>query len=288
VRAAASEPAIDLLIEALSGPLPSLPAGSVAAVAAELRRMESPQARAVWVHPGWARTYAWVASMVPDADPVVPTVHALRRAPSVRANPASVDDVARLVVAIARRAASEQGRTERTLACDPVDERPIGEAVSDSSVVPEARALLDAAGIEVSSAVWALVSATIDIAVDWWDAFANQSTLCGAALVAAARDSANLSSERRLRSYLDGPVGRPLVALLLGGDQWGRAARRSSGQEASLVLWALATRRAAAVGCDAPVVPAGVARAWSVTLALVADAIGECSVPGGLEGRPAA
>ena len=276
------------LAAALSGPLPSLPAGSVAAVAAELRRMESPEARAVWVHPGWARTYAWVAARVPDADPVVPTIHALRRAPSVRADPASVDDVARLVVAIARRAASEQGRTERTLACDPVDDRPIGEVASDSSVVPEAKALLDAAGIEVSSAVWALVSTTIDIAVDWWDAFADQSGLGGPALVAAARDAANLSSERRLRSYLGGPVGRPLVALLLGGDQWGRVARRASGQEASLVLWALAKRRAASVGCDTPVVPAGVARAWSATLGLVADAIGERSVPGALEGRPAA
>ncbi len=45
-----------------------------------------------------------------------------------------------------------------------------------------------------------------------------------------------MCSEWRLRRHLHGPAGRPLVARLLGGDQWGRRAREACECEASLVL----------------------------------------------------
>ena len=255
----------------LLGPLPTLPGGGVARVAAELRRMETPEARAIWRHEGWAELVGWIVRRVPDCDPVVPAIHALRQA-SVAVSDPTDPSVARRVLAIARRSPADRCGTDRPLGddpaevADPVDRR--GE-----SLAGEVADLLGMAGIRPSPEARQVISAAVDVAADWWDGFACHTGLLGADLVAAARDAAGMSSEWRLRRYQAGTAGRPLVALLLSGDQWGLAARRACGQEASLVLWALLARRARRTSAPDPVPPPAVIRAWKSTLQLIETAL---------------
>lgn len=195
----------------LLGPLPTLPGGGVARVAAELRRMETPEARAIWRHEGWAELVGWIVRRVPDCDPVVPAIHALRQA-SVAVSDPSDPSVARRILAIARRSPADRCGTDRPLGddpaevADPVDRR--GE-----SLAGEVADLLGMAGIRPSSEARQVISAAVDVAADWWDGFACHTGLLGADLVAAARDAAGMSSEWRLRRYQAGAAGRPLVGL---------------------------------------------------------------------------
>jgi hypothetical protein len=120
---------------------------------------------------------------------------------------------------------------------------------------------------------WEVVSAGVDIAVDWLDEFASSSGLVGEELFASARQAQALPSGHRLRAHFRGPQGRPLVALLLGGDQWGAAARRSASCEISLVLWALKLRHAREAREPEPGPPAPVTRAWSTTTRLIEEVV---------------
>lgn len=268
------------LASILAGPLPELPAGDTRQVVGEVREMSSPTARALWLHPGWAALIAWITGQVPDCDPVVPGVHALRRAPSVRRDPMTAAGVAGYLVRAARHSPTDRG-SERTLVlgCDPVDTSGPLKQESDSLSVEVAH-LFGQAGITPCPAAWDTISAAIDIAVDWWNGFATNTGMTGEVLVAAARNTAGMCSEWRLRRHLRGRSGRPLVALLLGGDQWGRSARRACECEASLVLWALQMRRARLAGEPAPVPAAPIVRAWATTVRLIDEAVTGWADPG--------
>jgi hypothetical protein len=150
---------------------------------------------------------------------------------------------------------------------DPVDTPPA--PTGWDSLVGEVAELFRRCGVTPSPQAWETITAAIDIAADWWADFASYSGLAGDRLVTAARDSAGMSSDWRLRRHLQGPAGRPLVALLLGGDQWGRRARGDCGCEASLILWALEVRRSRRAGQPDPTPPSPVVRAWATTVALI-------------------
>jgi hypothetical protein len=257
----------------LSAPMPALPLGDITHVAGELRDMESPAARDTWCHTGWAEIVGWITRRVPDCDPVVPAIHAIRHAPEVRRDPSRLPRVERLLLAIARRAPADRLRSDVALVWDPV-ETTAPVATSPVSLANEIEDLFRAGGITLDARTWETVSTGVDIAVDWMDGLASHVGLSGDDLLATARNSEAMSSEWRLRRHLPGPAGRPLVALLLGGDQWGRAARRSCGQEASLLLWALELRRARLADQPDPTPPAPVVRAWSTTVRLIDVAIG--------------
>lgn len=274
--------AVSELNAILVGPLPTLPRGGMVRVAGELRRMETPEAQAVWRHEGWAEVVGWIVRRVPDCDPVVPAIHALRRAPAAIGDPED-PSVARRVLAIARRSPADRRGTDLPLDDEPAEVAEPADRPSES-LFNEVADLLGSAGLRPSPKAREAISAAVDVAADWWDGFARHTGLLGADLVAAARDAAGMSSEWRLRRYQDGAAGRPLVALLLGGDQWGLAARRACGQEASLLLWALLVRHARQTGAPEPVPPAAVVRAWTSILQLVetalAPAAGSASAPG--------
>ncbi|MGH9072876.1 MAG: hypothetical protein ACRDZQ_01965 [Acidimicrobiales bacterium] len=257
----------------LTGPLPDLAPGDTRQVVGELRAMATPGAQTVWRHPGWASLLAWIVARVPHCDPTVAGVHAIRRAPVLRRNPGAVAQVASYVLRTAEASPSNRS-AGRFLGLDvePADTwQPCRPA--SASLATEAAELLRRAGIRPCPPAWETISASVDIAVDWWAGFATSTGLGGEALVAAARDAAAMCSEWRLRRHLQGPAGRPLVALLLGGDQWGRSARRACGHETSLVLWALQARRARQAGGPEPVPPAPVVRAWATTVQLIEEAI---------------
>jgi hypothetical protein len=270
----------------LAEPVPSLPPGSVESVAAELREMSSPAAKAVWGDDRWIAVVGWVLRRVPECDPVLPALHAVRRAPMLNEDPHSVNCVARYVLSAARRCVVDRpyARFAR-LEWEPVAEvmvRP-SDAVS---LAGEAEELLRANGVVVSGAAWDAISEHVDIAVDWLDGFAANTSHQGEALVVAARDSAAMTSGSRLRHHIPGPAARPLVALLLGGDQWGRQGRQESGTEVSLVLWALAARRARLCGEGDPVPPTPVVRAWATAVQLVDKALAPADGPAGPELAP--
>jgi hypothetical protein len=139
--------------------------------------------------------------------------------------------------------------------------------------VREVEDLFSAVGVAPSAAEWQEISAAVDIGTDWLDRFAARTGLCGEELVAAARDSASMPSELRLRQHFQGPTGRPLVALLLGGDQWGQRARRLCGREASLLLWALTLRWARQTEEQDRIPPVPVVGAWVTTVRLISEAM---------------
>jgi len=233
--------------------------------------MDTPEARAVWRHEGWAELVGWIVRRVPDCDPVVPAIHALRRAPAALTDPED-PTVARRVVAIARRSPADRRGADLPLDDEPAEVlHPVDR--QGESLVGEVADLLRLADIRPSTEAREVILAAVDVAADWWDGFASHTGLLGADLVVAARDAARMSSEWRLRRYEAGAAGRPLVALLLGGDQWGLAARRAGGQEASLVLWALLVRRARRANGPDPVPPAAVIRAWKSTVQLIERAV---------------
>jgi hypothetical protein len=274
------------LASILSAPLPALPSGPVDSVAAELREMSSPAAKAVWGDDRWIAVVGWILRRVPECDPVLPAIHAVRRAPMLSEDPHSVNCVARYVLAAARRCVVDRPYARSV----PLEWEPVAEAIvrpSDAlSLAVEAEELLRANGVVVSGAAWQAISDHVDIAVDWLDGFAANTSHRGEALVAASRDSAAMTSGSRLRHYIAGPAARPLVALLLGGDQWGRQGRQESGAEVSLVLWALAARRARLCGEADPRPPAPVVRAWATAAQLVDRAVAPAEVPAGPQFAP--
>jgi hypothetical protein len=135
-----------------------------------------------------------------------------------------------------------------------------------SSLAVEAAELLQSAGIPVSQPTWEMIAPSIDIAVDWWDVLAGRTGLAGDELVAAARQTNRTTVDWRLRAHFEGPAARPLVALLMGGDNVGRWARRDSGSEVGLVYWSLLVRRALLAGEIPPVPSAPVVRAWATSI----------------------
>jgi hypothetical protein len=255
----------------LSGPLPDLSDRDIRSLTQEIREVRTEFAEMVWRHPGWAALYDWVVRIAPDCDPIVPAVHAIRAVSRGRSR-VSTDRLARRVAAIGHKNPLNRCRQEAGLSSEP-PEPPTGVRANSQSIVPEAVELAGRAGISLPDTSWRVVSAGIDIAVDWLDEFASSTGLVGEELCASARQAEALPSGQRLRAHFRGPEGRPLVALLLGGDQWGAAARRSGGCEASLVLWALRLRHARAAREPEPVPPAAVSRMWRITARLIEEAV---------------
>lgn len=253
------------LVTILSGSLPELPSDEVHRVAAELRMMTSERAAEVWRHPGWAAVVSWIHQWVPECDPTIAAVHAVRNAERASMDPKYARSLASYVRQIAHRSSVEERRRDRQteeLTWDP-EEPPRGPARPIDSLADDAAGLLSACGLTVSEAAWRLIGPSIDLAVDWWDDLAVRTGRVGLDLVVAARHSKQMSGEQRLRARFDGPAARALVALLLGGDQQGRRARRAAGTEAGLVYWSVLARRASTRHESRPVPPAPIRRAWA-------------------------
>lgn len=262
----------------LSGPLPSLPPGRVAMVARDLRSVATPAARLVWCHPGWAALTEWVLERKPGCDPVVPAIHAIRRSGRASQSRAEAASVATYVLRVAdsyRR--TRPSRREVPMGLDVAD-REEPEHPRSRSLSIEASQVLRREGIRMSRPTWDLVSDGIDIAVDWWLEVSRSSGLVGRRLVdTVTGDSSNLSSGRRLRQYFEGSYGRPLVALLLGGDQLGSAAHRSAGTRPSLVLASMEARLANDSGQPAPRPAPPVIRAWRTAISRIDTLSGQSS-----------
>lgn len=265
------------LAEILSGPLPSLPAGAVPDVAAVLRGMSSSKAAAVWRHPGWGDLVGWIHRRVPDCDPTVAAVHAVRNAAQARKDPEYARILAGYLVRVALSSTSEPRVDIRTeeLTWDPP--MPPATYRRTDSLADDARRLLSGAGIVISDAVWSVLAPSIDIAVDWWDALASRTGLAGDELVAAARQQNQTTTNWRLSGQFDGPAARPLVALLVGGDHKGRRAREATGVEAGLLYWSLRVR-ATRPGADLPTPPTPIVRAWATNIGWIRRSV---------EGNPA-
>ena len=240
-------------------------------LAHEVREVRTPYARVLWRHPAWAALYGWFVVVTPDCDPVLPALHAIREARIGRPSP-SADRIARRATSIAHNNPGNRCRDEAELWPEvPVAPAPTPNA--PRSIVPEVAELFRRAGISPAEAAWDAISIGVDIGIDWLDQFASSSKLRGDKLIAAARDAPAIPSRQRLRAHFCQAEGRPLVALLLGGDQWGSAARQAAGCEASLLLWALKLRHAMEAGEPAPVPPRPVVKAWSTTSQLIEAAI---------------
>lgn len=257
----------------LSGPLPELPDAKVAEVASELRRMRSERAAAVWRHPGWIELVGWVIRQVPASDPTLAAVHAVRNANRTAVDPDYARCLASYLRQVARSRSTELAPSEaEDLTWDPPEDASSGPRTTDS-LAAEAARLLEAVGIPLTVSAWDLIAPSIDIAVDWWEALATRTGMVGADLIAAARDSERITNEDRLRANFDGPAARPLVALLVGGDQQGRWARERCGREAGLLYWALLARNARRAGGLPPEPPEPVRRAWARLVAWIERAI---------------
>ena len=143
------------------------------------------------------------------------------------------------------------------------------------SLFDEAALLLRREGIQMSPRTRDLVSEGIDIGVDWWLDVARSSGLSGADLVdTVTGDSSSVTSGRRLRQYFDGPAGRPLVALLLGTDQLGSIAMRSTGRRPSLILASLEARHADEAGKPLSRPAPSTVRAWKTAVARIDAVLG--------------
>lgn len=265
------------LRDILSLPLPVLPSGSVWEVAVELRAMQTRRAVTVWLHPGWEAIVGWILRRTPDCDPTVAAVHAVRNADRVRSDPDYARCLAGYMQHVARRLPIEERRAaHRTveLTWEPADE-PVGFDRPTASLAGEVEQLLAAAGIRIGASVRELIGPAVDVAVDWWDGLAIRTGLVGEDLLEAARRSDGITASQRLASHFEGPAARPLVALLTGGDQKGRQARRASGSEAGLLYWALLARHASDRGDPLPLPPVAVRRAWATHLKLIEDVTSE-------------
>lgn len=252
------------LVAILARPLPALPHGAASEAAAELRRMQSRRALAVWRHPGWADLVGWIIRAAPDCDPTVAAVHAVVNRERALRDGGYARSLAVYVRRIAQRSAVDARRhAPRTeeLIWDPPEPPFEGTRLTDS-LAAEAGRLLSDAGVRPSQESWSLIATGVDVAVDWWVGLAARTGLVGQELVVAARQSWRTTGNHRLRTNFDGPTARPLVALLVGGDQRGRAARQAAGVEAGLLYWSLMVRHAAGEGV-APVPPIPVRRAWT-------------------------
>lgn len=258
------------LAEILSGPLPVLPPGRVTDIAHELRQMATERAAGIWRNPGWGSVVGWVVRRVPDCDPTLAAVHAVRRAPLGDPGRAEALRLAGFLLRVASHSPIERVPPQGPLPLlwDPPEPEP-GCRRDGASVCVEAAELLHTVGIKVSPEGWRSISIGIDVAVDWWADLASQGGFSGETLLVAARDAEHTTERWRLRRHFEGPAARPLVALLVGGDQWGRRAREAAGREAGLVYWALLARRARAMGEPFPAPPSAVVRAWTTTIGLV-------------------
>lgn len=266
----------DDLRRILSGPLPGLPRGRVAMVARDLRTVATPAARRVWCHPGWAAIIEWVSERKPGCDPVVPAIHAIRRADRATRSRGDAVSVATYVLRVADSYRQIRPRRREVPMRLDVAEREEPEPSRSRSLSVEASQLLGREGIRMSGPTWELVSDGIDIAVDWWLDVSRSSGLVGKKLVdTVTGDSSNLSSGRRLRQYFEGPFGRPLVALLLGGDQLGSAAQRSAGTRPSLVLAAMEARLATDSGQPVTRPAPPVIRAWRTAISRIDTLAGQ-------------
>lgn len=276
--------AADELAGILAGPLPDLPPGETAEVAAELRRMQTARAVAVWRHPGWAAVVGWIVGRVPDCDPTIAAVHAVRNGQTAAQDPRYARSLAAYVRQIAHHSPLEarpKVRRVQELTWDP-PEPAVTEERPEMSLVDDANELLSAAGITPTERSGSLIAASVDIAVDWWDGFASRTGLVGHELVVASRQSPRVTGTQRLRANFDGPTARPLVALLVGGDQRGRWARQAAGTEAGLLYWSLLIRHSRDRCESAPLPPTPVRRAWATHVEWIDRAItsaGPATVP---------
>lgn len=266
------------LASILAGPLPALPPGDVAKVSAELRAMSSRHAGDVWRHPGWSALIAWILSRCPECDPTTAAVHAVRNAARAVDDGGYAVSLARYVRRIAENSAVDRPPASEMIELNwdpPEPEQRVARA--STSLAVEAADLLRAVGVVVSQPTWEVIVPSIDIAVDWWDTLASRTGLAGDALVAVARQTNRITVDWRLRAHFEGPAARPLVALLMGGDNVGRWARRDAGTEIGLVYWSLLARRANLAGEIPPVPPAPVARGWATSIQWVEKVV----APGG-------
>lgn len=239
--------------------------------------MESDLAIAVWRHHGWGGVVGWIVKRVPSCDPTVAAVHAVRRAPLVQEGGEEAFRLAEFLLRTARRSPADRWpRNTDLLRPDPIVQPPCAPVAVSASLWTEAEQLLTTAGITLDDFTRRLISESIDIAVDWWADFADQAGATGKALLTEARTTDRINGRIRLRSRFSGAAGRPLVALLMGGDQRARRAREASGMEAGLIFWALLTRRVQTAGGPMPQPPAAVTRAWSMTIAQIDDRTGRC------------
>jgi hypothetical protein len=231
--------------------------------------MSGDEAAEIWRHSGWGEVVGWINRRVPDCDPTVAAIHAVRNAPRATNDPEYARHLAGYLVRVANHSRWEPPADNRAeeLTWDPPE--PSCTYRPTDSLADEARGLLSAAGIRVSDTVWGVLAPSIDIAVDWWDALAGRTGLAGEDLVAAARQPRQTTGNWRLSGQFDGPAARPLVALLVGGDQRGRHAREASGVEAGLLYWSLRVRFARSIGDQAPVPPTPIVRAWGTNIAWI-------------------
>ena len=259
------------LVAILAGDLPDLPPGEAADAAADLRRMRSGHAVAVWRHPGWGQLVGWIVRSVPDCDPTLAAVHAIRNRQRAVDDPAYARSLAAYTRQVARRSPVEsrpKARRIEELTWDPAEPE-YEQRPSTDSLSGEASRLLSAAAIRPSETAWSLIAGGVDIAVDWWDGLATRTGMVGEELVAAARRSPQITGSQRLRANFDGPASRPLVALLVGGDQRGRWARQAAGVEAGLLYWCLLTRHLAGRGDAVSTPPPPIRRAWATHVAWI-------------------
>jgi hypothetical protein len=237
--------------------------------------MKSNRAIEVWRHDGWGAVVGWIVRRVPDCDPTIAAVHAICNAAKAASDPGYARCLAGYVRQIAQRSSVDGAfRRERLeeLAWDP-PEPPSKPARPTDSLATVAAAMLSAAGVRVSGPAWGLIAPSIDVAVDWWDSLAARTGLVGDDLVVASRESMQTTGNHRLRANFDGPTARPLVALLVGGDQQGRWARRAARVEAGLLYWSLQARNASGRGESLPAPPAPVCRAWATHVEWIEHAI---------------
>lgn len=232
--------------------------------------MASDRAVGVWRHDGWGGVVGWILERVPRCDPTVAAVHAVRRASAVQGDGDEVFRLAEFLLRTARRSPADRWpRNTDPLLLDPTVQPPCTPVTTSASLSTEAEHLLVSAGVTLDDVTRRLISESVDIAVDWWADFADQTGATGEALLTASRTTDRINGRVRLRSRFPGAAGRPLVALLLGGDQMARRAREASGMEVGLIFWALLTRRARTAGRPTPQPPAAITRAWSMTIAQV-------------------
>lgn len=235
--------------------------------------MQTKRALAVWRHPGWEAVVGWILRRTPDCDPTVAAVHAVRNADRVRSDPDYARCMAGYMQHIARRRPLDERRVAYKtveLTWEPADDTNSLERPT-ASLAREVEQLLEAVGIRIGDSVRELIEPAVDVAVDWWDALATRTGLVGDDLLEAARRSDGITASQRLTSHFEGPAARPLVALLTGGDQKGRQARRAAGSEAGLLYWALLARQAGERGAPLPEPPVAVRRAWATHLRLIED-----------------
>ena len=232
--------------------------------------MESERAIQIWRHHGWGGVVGWIVERVPSCDPTVAAVHAVRRAPAIQGDGDEAFRLAEFLLRPARRSPAERWpRNTESLRPDPIVQPPCSPVPVSASLWTEAEQMLTTAGITLDEITRRLISESIDIAVDWWAEFSDQAGATGNALLTEARTTDRINGRVRLRSRFSGAAGRPLVALLMGGDQRARRAREVSGMEAGLIFWALLTRRARTAGRPIPQPPVAVTRAWSMTVAQI-------------------